>query len=520
MDVGPDAGIEAQIEKLLKRIDALERENKILREENALLKHWRFGRSSERMEPGQMTFFEPGEAPPQEAVQEEDAPAKRKRKGGHGRAPFPDHLPRVDIDIDLPEEERVCSCCGSALSCIGEDVSERGHIEPAKLIVHRYRRKKYACPQGHEVKSAPLPDGVIDGGKFEPSVYAHIAVGKYADHQPLNRMEGIFKRYGFTIPKQTMWDMLVRVDELVAQPILAQMRAELLTEPILQADETPVTLRLEDQKGSRDGWVWGWRNILGEGPSKVLVEFHAGREGAAPKSFLGNWRGTLITDGYSGYNAVCQKNGIVRAGCWSHARRYFKQALDLGSHAAEPVLHLINRLFALERAIKGRAERRDMNHAGLLELRAQVRNRSSGRLVEKIHETAASLGQAPSVLPKSKLGKGTTYLANQREALGVFLNDPRVPIHNNDEERDLRHIVTGRKNWLVFASQRGGEVACRLYSLILSCLQCGANPEAYLEDVLMAVATTPDSEIAKLTPWAWRSAREAEVGGNAKAAGR
>jgi transposase len=94
-------------------------------------------------------------------------------------------------------------------------------------------------------------------------------------------------------------------------------------------------------------------------------------------------------------------------------------------------------------------------------------------------------------------------LQSQRLSLSVFLDDPRIPIHNNDSERDLRHLAVGRKNWLVFGSQRGGEVACRLYSLMLSCKQCGANPEAYLEDVLMKVATTPASQIATLTPWAW-----------------
>ena len=113
------------------------------------------------------------------------------------------------------------------------------------------------------------------------------------------------------------------------------------------------------------------------------------------------------------------------------------------------------------------------------------------------------LDGARSTLPKSKLGKALKYLFNQRAPLTVFLEDARVPIHNNDAERDLRHVVTGRKNWLVFGSTRGGEVACRLYSLMLSCRQNGVDPEAYLADVLMAVATTPASEIASLTPWAW-----------------
>ena len=116
--------------------------------------------------------------------------------------------------------------------------------------------------------------------------------------------------------------------------------------------------------------------------------------------------------------------------------------------------------------------------------------------------------QQRSTLPKSKLGKALGYLESQSKSLAAFLADPRLPIHNNDSERDLRHLAIGRKNWLVFGSQRGGEVACRLYSLMLSCKQCGANPEEYLEDVLRKVATTPASEIATLTPWAWRAERQ------------
>ncbi|NCQ35721.1 transposase, partial [bacterium] len=110
---------------------------------------------------------------------------------------------------------------------IGVEATERGRLIPAQLVVDRFERKKYACPHGHGIKTAELPMGVVDGAKYDASVFAHVAVAKYQDHQPLNRLEGIFKRYGFKLPKQTMWDMLVRVDELVAQPVLQQMREEL-----------------------------------------------------------------------------------------------------------------------------------------------------------------------------------------------------------------------------------------------------------------------------------------------------
>ena len=93
--------------------------------------------------------------------------------------------------------------------------------------------------------------------------------------------------------------------------------------------------------------------------------------------------------------------------------------------------------------------------------------------------TDATLAQESSTLPRSQLGKALAYLENQRESLEVFLNDPRVPLSNNDCERDLRHVVVGRANWLVFASPRGGEVACRLYSLVLSCKENGVDASGH-----------------------------------------
>ena len=502
--------LEASSAKTVERNVALERENKILREELAILKQGLFGRRSERIDSGQLGLFVSGEEPllaDVESPRDQEASAQKTAPRGHGRAHFPEHLPRETIELDVPEAERTCPDCGKRMRSIGEDVTERGHVVPARIVVHRYVRKKYACPDGHAVQTAPLPEGVIDGAKYEASVYAHVATAKYADHLPLHRLEGIFKRHGVQLPKQTMWDMLVRVDELLAQPILREMHRELLEEAVLHSDETPVTLRLEDGRGSRTGYAWGWRNLRGAGPSKVLIEFKESRSREGPLSFLRDWSGTLITDGYSGFDEVVERNGIVRAGCWAHARRKFKQALDTGSAQAAYVLAPMQRLFTIERGLTQRAERTKMNRDAFLELRGRVRVRRSRQLVETIFERAHELSRQRSTLPKSQLGKALVYLDRQRGPLSTFLKDTRIPIHNNDEERDLRHLAVGRKNWLVFASERGGAVACRLYSLMLSCKQAGVDPERYIEDCLGRLSTTKASDIASLTPWAWAAAR-------------
>lgn len=402
----------------------------------------------------------------------------------------------------------MCPDRGKPMRAIGEDITERGHVVPGRIVVRRYVRKKYACPDGHAVKTAPAPEGVIDSAKYEASVYAHVVTAKYADHLPLPRLEGIFKRHGVHLPKQTMWDMLVRTDELLAQPILKQIHKELLEEPVLHSDETPVAMRLEDGQGSRDGYAWGWRNLHGTGPSKVLIEFKTSRSRDGPLQFLRDWWGTLITDGYSGFAEVVERNGIVRAGCWAHARRKFKQALDTGTASAAYVLAPIQRLFAVERALTLRAARKNMDREAFVELRGRVRARRSARLIKAINARAQELSLKRSTVPKSQLGKALVYLDRQRGPLSTFLADPRIPIHNNDEERDLRHLAIGRNNWQIFSSERGGDVACRLDSLVLSCKQAGVEPEKYIEDVLGRLSTTKSSDIASLTPWAWAAARD------------
>ena len=173
-----------QLKRALEAIEALTRENKILREELASLKRGVFGRRSERLEPGQLGFFDTAPS----TLPNEPAPvAPKPKKQGHGRAPFPPELLREVVELDVVEADRLCTCCGKPMKRIGEEVTERGHMIPARLMVKRYVRPKYACPDGHEMTTASLPDGVIEGGKYEASVYAHIATAKYADHLPLHR---------------------------------------------------------------------------------------------------------------------------------------------------------------------------------------------------------------------------------------------------------------------------------------------------------------------------------------------
>ena len=301
-----------------------------------------------------------------------------------------------------------------------------------------------------------------------------------------------------------------RLDDVLARPILKQMHRELLEEDTLQADETTINVQAEGQKGTTRGILWAWRNVRGSPQQKVLAEFRDDRSARGPDSFLGDWSGTLLTDGYDGVNPVAVRNDIARAGCWSHARRKFRDSMKSNGKKASAILRPIQRLFWIERAITARPRATGLDLEALGELRLEVRDRRSRRVLKQIYELGFILDEDPKVTGKSLLQKAVTYLINQREGLTAMLRHGKIPIHNNDTERDLRHVVTGRKNWLLFGSARGGVVAGRLYSLVMSCKLNGVNVSEYIEDVLGRISTTPASEIAKLTPWGWSAERAAE----------
>jgi transposase len=329
---------------------------------------------------------------------------------------------------------------------VGTEVTERGHIIPAQMVVKRYCRPEYACKHGHAMMTAPLPEGVVEKGKYEASVYAHVVTAKYADHLPLHRIQGMFRRQGVHLPKQSMWDLLVRFDELAAQPVLREMHRQLLEEQELQADETTIKVQSEGQRGTRRGVLWVWRNVRGSPEAEVVAEFKDDRSAKGPDGFLGDWTGTLLSDGYDGVNPTANRNKITRAGCWAHARRKLRDALATGVTRAGPVLRPIQRLFWIERAVVTRAKRDGFELDALAELRLRIRQRRSKVVLRELYDMVFALDEDPATKSNELLRKAVTYLVKQNKALLAHLDNGRIPIHNNDTERDRsrRSALRGR----------------------------------------------------------------------------
>lgn len=469
---------------------------------------------TERVDPDQLRLFEQMLAAKTPAPIESipvAARAEKAEKPGHGRASFPERLPRETTVTDLDEKDRVCSTCGAALKSIGVDACERGHIQPVKIIIRRHEARKYACPNGHEVKTAAgAPKGLVDRAKWTTESYAHIVIAKYQDHQPLERIEKTLKRHGIELPASTMNSMADVVAEKL-EPIVAHAKSEILEADHIEADATGIDTFYEapgkspgakPTKKLGGGHFWVWR-----AGAKLLFDFHPSEGAEAPLKFLKGWKGgTLLVDGSKSFDAIVLLLAIVRAGCWAHVRRKFIDALDLKIADACFMIRLIARLYWIEAAIKKRTAKRGFG--GQVEedaLRLRIRMKRSAKTIVKIDAEVRRLRETVRPLPKSPLGKALTYIENQWPRLSVFLADPKVSIDNNAVERAIRPVALGRRNYLFAGSQRGARNAAILYSILNTCVALGINSYDYLVDVLERVS--PNADLRTLTPWAWQERR-------------
>ncbi|MFC1806571.1 IS66 family transposase [Planctomycetota bacterium] len=468
---------------------------KQLEHQLALLRRHQFGRKSEKIDPAQLLLAfaqleDDAELPPPPEPSAKPAPK------GHGRKPLPEDLPRERIEHDLPPEGKRCGKCGSTLEKIGEDVSRQLDYVPASFVVREHVRLKYACKACEEsVVLAPLPPQPIEKGLPGAGLLAHVLVSKYADHLPLHRLEGIFKRQGVEIARSTQCDW-VRDSATLLEPIVREMAREVLASKVIHTDDTPVRVQDRLRRGrTRQGRLWVYRGDR-DHPYTVF-DYTPTRKRDGPATFLEGYKGYLQADAFSGYDGIYAGGHVVEVACWAHARRKFHDAKTTDSSRAHIALAIIRQLYHVERRARelGPKKRREM------------RQEHSRPVLD--HFRAWLDAQALAVLPQSPMGQAIGYTLGQWTALCRYLDDGDLAIDNNAAERELRAIAVGRKNWLFLGSNRGGRRAAIAYSLIATCKRHDIDPFAYLRDVLERVATHPSSGIAVLLPPNWKAAHEA-----------
>ncbi|MCA9413974.1 MAG: IS66 family transposase [Candidatus Omnitrophica bacterium] len=474
--------------------------NENLRHQLKQLQRYQFGSKSERFEAleEQKLLFEQlrnlmddseekAETDEEEAL--EATAEENGKKKGHGRKPFPEHLPRERVEFPLSEEKRDCPNCAGHLEKIGEEVTKQLEYIPASFHVRELVRFKYACKQCQEgVVTSELPPQPIEKGIPGPGLLAHVLTSKYCDHLPLNRLEGIFQRNGIEISRKTTCDWVGKSAALL-EPLVAEMKKELKASKKIHSDDTVVPVLEKDRKTTKQGRLWVYGN-----DAHIVYDYTPNRSREGPKAFLKGYRGYLQADAYAGYNELIGKKKATLVGCWAHARRKFVEAKDSDPLRSHTALVFIGDLYRIEK------EWRMVES----ETRAAARRSQALPILEKFEAWLRE--EAGRVLPKSPMGQAIRYTLNQWDSLVRYVEEGDLDIDNNFAERAMRCVVIGRKNWMFAGSDSGGTRAAIIYSLVATCKLHGIDPFEYFRDVLGRLPSHPINHIHELLPHNWKAA--------------
>ena len=442
---------------------------------------FRFGKSSEKTLSPQLKLFDE----PRLTVEEEKTVVEAdheitvarfsRKTAGSGRKPLPKDLPREQIIHDLLDTEKVCAC-GHALHKLGEDRSEQLEFIPAQVKVIEHIRYKYACRSCCEgVKIASLPPQPIPKSIAAPGLLAHVLVSKYNDHIPLYRQEHILQRYEIDIARSTLCHWVLSCGELF-QPLIDEMKQQIVNHHYLCVDETPVQVLTEKGKPKlSNSYMWSY--LTGPPENRlILYDYQSSRAGAAVTTFLEEFKGYLQTDGYGGYNQLQAKPAIKAVGCWAHARRKFVEIIKASKKAkkAEEAVNIIKQLYAIE----SEAKAQQFNTQATQQLRQEKAKPLLERFKLWLEETLKT------VPPQSPIAKAIQYTLNQWGSLIAYIEDGELMIDNNAVENIIRPFALGRKNWLFLGNERGGKAAANIYSLIMTAKANQIEPYRYLRYLL------------------------------------
>lgn len=437
----------------------------------------------------------------------EQVKGHQRRRGG--RPAIDEKLPRRRVEHDLSEQEKAQF---QRVVCIGEEISETLEYTPARLEVLQHVRRKYRCEDAggaSTIRTAWAQGSPLARSNAGASLLAHVLVSKYADHNPLARIERILTRHDAQVPRQTLCGWTLGSAELL-MPLMPLLKRHVLGSPVIFTDDT--TLAMKAPPGQQRGktitarlWVYlaggwlpdeqqRWRRVA----PAALYDFTTDRSGEHARRMLGQWRGFLQADDYSGY-ARSFEAGITHAACLVHARRRFAKIVQDAPKGSPPGLaHEAMRYFAEVYRIEAEIREADP------ERRLQVRQQHTRPLMQQFHSWLA--GHAPTLLPKSPLGQAFGYALSNWQALNTFVEHGILEADNNWSERALKPVVLSRKNWLFAGSERGGQAAAVAFSLIETAKLNGVEPYAYLRDVLERINGHRQDRLHELLPMHWRPA--------------
>ncbi len=482
-------------------------QNVQLRDELDQLKRLIFGSRNERfispVSADQLTLdiaIEEKEQPVSSAMQTIQYQRKKAGKPASekvqtGRMALPASLPREQVIIEPTEDV-------TGWKNIGPEITEELERIPGKLFVRQYLRHKYVNPSTGEIVIGELPVRPIDKGIAGPGLLAQIVIDKYVDHLPVYRQVQRFEREGMKLPISTLADWISGTCTLL-EPLYEVHRKQVLSQPYLQADETPIKV-LDKAKKARPngssgrgtthrGYHWVYHAPLSR---LVLFDYREGRGREGPNECLRNFSGYLQTDGYAVYDDFDKRANITLLHCMAHARRMFDQALENDKVRAEYVLTEMQKLYAVEQVGRDKSLSQEQIDA--------LRQEQAIPVLENLKVWMTQT--YPQVAPESTIGKAIFYSLKRWDKLSLYTTDARLQIDNNLVENAIRPVAIGRKNYLFAGSHNGARRAAMLYSFLGTCKINNVNPFDWLRDILRRIPSHSVNKLEQLLPNNWTPA--------------
>ncbi|MBN2882889.1 MAG: IS66 family transposase, partial [Clostridia bacterium] len=327
-------------------------------------------------------------------------------------------------------------------------------------------------------------------GNAGPGLLAHLTISKFVDHLPFYRQVQMLKREGLEIAESTINGWFAATCNLV-EPLYDKLREKITGANYLMVDETPIKVLTQDKPGStHKGYHWVYYSPLDK---LVYFDYQKGRGRDGPKAFLGGYKGTIQSDGYSAYDVFENKKDIVLLACMAHARRKFDEALTNDPEGAGYVLSQMQKLYDVESQARELKYSFEERKALRIERSLPVLNELEDLMKKKIVRT----------LPRSAMGVALSYTLGIWNRLIRYIHDGRYEIDNNLIENSIRPVALGRKNYLFAGSHEGAQRAAMMYSFLGTCKKNDVNPLTWLTDVLTRIPDHKANRLEELLPSKW-----------------
>ena len=509
-------GLQEQVGALTLQTQELNDKMQRMMEQIVLSNRKQFGRSSEKMEDtaqicfmevdGNIVFFNEAEAVCDlEAAEPDDLelkPARKKKQPGKKAADL-SNLKVNRIDHYLSQEELEAEFGVDGWKQLPDSISRRYRFIPATVEVDEHHIGVYSSKRDEHMVKAPCPKPLLHGSLVSPTLAGAIINGKYVNAVPLYRLEKEFERYGLAITRQNMANWMIRLADEYLFLLYDYFHRLLYEYHVIQADETPVLVNKDGRPAGSKSYMWVYRSgFLYPERQIILYEYQRTRNASHPRTFLKDYEGICVTDGYQVYHTVEKElEDLTIAGCWVHCRRRFEEAQTVVAkeHRKKAESYLFMK--QIQAIYREEGKLSDLSPEERLKQRQLVVKPLVDAFFAYLRQNEAVVKNGGS----AKLKEAFIYALNQEKYLRVFLTDGEVPMDNNASERAIRGFCIGKKNWQVIDTINGAESSAIIYSIVETAKANRLKPYEYIVHLLTEIPKHMDDKnqdfLKDLLPW-------------------